>query len=126
LASHSAIFLGTSYDRAGKLDVGNTYRLPAGHDHALPTCPKCQKFISESHYQRHLRRCGTDHGHEPQPLHASSAAARRESPDSGVPYGPQSTDQGGTRWRKLMAGFIIFLLIGSVVVFIVLYALSLL
>jgi hypothetical protein len=92
----------------------------------LPICPKCQKLISESHYERHLRRCGTIHGHEPQSLYVPSATAQVESPDRGITYGPPSTDHGKTNWRKLMAGFLIFLLIGSVVVFFILYALSLL
>jgi hypothetical protein len=90
----------------------------------LPTCPKCQKFISESHYQRHLRRCGTDNGHGRQTPDASSATAQAESSDGGIAHGPPRTGQGGERWRKLLAGFVIFLLIGSVVVFFVLYALS--
>jgi len=92
----------------------------------LPTCPKCQKFISESHYERHLRRCGTTHGHEPQSLRVPSATAQVESPDRGIDHGPPSTDHGGINWTKLMAGFVVFLLIGSMVVFFVLYALSLL
>jgi len=92
----------------------------------LPICPKCHKLISESHYERHLRRCGTTHGHEPQSVHAPSTTAQAESPDRGITYGPPSTDQAGRNWRKLGAGFLIFLLIGSVVVFFILYALSLL
>jgi hypothetical protein len=40
--------------------------------------------------------------------------------------GPPGTEQGGKNWRKLGAAFLIFLLIGSVAVFFVLYALSLL
>jgi len=92
----------------------------------LPTCPRCQKFISESHYQRHLRRCGTTHERRPQSLYVPSATAQVESPERGVTYGPPGEDQSGTRWRKLGAAFLIFLLIGSVVVFFVLYALSLL
>ena len=92
----------------------------------LPTCPKCEKFISESHYERHLRRCGTIHGNEPQSPSVPSSTAQVESPDRGITYGPPSADHGGINWRKVGAGFLIFLLIGSVVVFFVLYALSLL
>jgi len=91
----------------------------------LPTCPKCQKWISESHYQRHLGRCGTTHKHEPQSLYVPSATAQVESPDRGITYGPPSEDRG-RNWTKVMAAFVIFLLIGSVAVFFVLYALSLL
>ena len=92
----------------------------------MPTCPKCQKWISESHYQRHLRRCGTTHEHEPQSLYVPSATPQVESPDRGITYGPPSEEHGGINWTKLMAAFVVFLLIGSVVVFFVLYALSLL
>jgi hypothetical protein len=92
----------------------------------LPTCPKCQKFISESHYERHLRRCGITHGDEPQSLHVTSAIPQSENPDRGIERSPPSEDHGGINWRKVGAVFLIFLLIGSVVVFFVLYALSLL
>ena len=92
----------------------------------MPTCPKCQKFISESHYQRHLRRCGTAHGHEPQPLHAPSTMAQVESPDRWIAHGPDGEGRRRINWTKVAAGFVIFLLIGSVVVFFILYALSLL
>jgi hypothetical protein len=91
----------------------------------LPTCPKCQKWISESHYQRHLARCGTTHRHEPQSLYVPSATAQVESPDRGITYGPPS-EHRARNWTKVMAAFVIFLLIGSVAVFFVLYALSLL
>jgi hypothetical protein len=93
---------------------------------ALPTCPKCQKFISEKHYERHLRRCGLAREEKHQLLHASSANAQVEGPDQGIPNGPPSEEHGGINWRKVGAVFLIFLLIGSVVVFFVLYALSLL
>jgi len=84
-------------------------------------------MISERHYERHLRRCGTTHTPEPQSLHAPSATAQIEAPDRGPTYGPPSTDHGRTNWKRLLvAGFVIFLLIGSLVVFFLLYALSLL
>ncbi len=92
----------------------------------MPTCPKCQKWISESHYQRHLGRCGTINRHEPASLYVPSATPQVESPERGVTYGPPSEERRGTNWTKVMAGFVIFLLIGSVAVFFVLYALSLL
>jgi hypothetical protein len=93
----------------------------------LPVCPKCQKLISESHYERHLRRCGTTHKHEPQSLHVSSATAQVESPERGITYGPPGEEEhGGINWRKVGAGFLIFLLIGSLVIFFLLYAVSLL
>jgi hypothetical protein len=90
----------------------------------LPACPKCQKFISESHYQRHLRRCGTGHGQEPQSLHAPSAMGQAEGQDGGIAHRPDMEGHGGINWTKVAAGFVIFLLIGSVVVFFILYALS--
>lgn len=92
----------------------------------MPTCPKCQKWISESRYQRHLGRCGIARRHEPQSLHAPSATAQVESPDRGISYGPPGEHRGRINWTKVMAAFVIFLLIGSVAVFFVLYALSLL
>jgi hypothetical protein len=92
----------------------------------LPTCPRCQKFISESHYERHLRRCGTTNEHEPQSRYVTSATAQVESPDGGITYGPPKEDKGKRNWTKLAAGFVIFLLVGSMVVFFILYALSLL
>jgi hypothetical protein len=105
---------------------GNTYRPPAARKYALPTCPKCGKLISEKHYERHLGRCGTIHRQGPQSLYVPSATAQVESPDRGITYGPPSTERGGINWRKVGAAFLIFLLIGSVAVFFVLYALSLL
>jgi hypothetical protein len=92
----------------------------------LPTCPKCQKFISERHYERHLRRCGAPEGHKPPSVHAPSATARAESSDAGIDHGPPSEDHRGINWTKVAAGLVIFLLIGTVVVFFILYALSLL
>ena len=107
-------------------DLGNTYRPPVAHALGLPTCPKCEKFISESHYQRHLRRCGTIHGDEPQSLHVPSAMTQAEGQDRGSTHGPGGEGRGGINWTKVAAGFVIFLLIGSMVVFFILYALSLL
>ncbi len=96
-------------------------------NHSLPICPKCQKMISESHYERHLRRCGTTAEHEPQSLYVPSAAAQVESPEKGITYGPPGTDEGKRNWKKLIGvGFIIFLLVGSLVVFFLLYFFSLL
>jgi hypothetical protein len=92
----------------------------------LPICPKCGKFISESHYERHLRRCGTNHKEGPQSLYVPSATAQVESPERGITYGPPGEERGGINWRKVGAALLIFLLIGSTLVFFVLYALSLL
>jgi hypothetical protein len=93
----------------------------------LPTCPKCQKHISESHYERHLRRCGTIHRQGPQSLYVPSATAQVESPERGITYGYPERERHRTDWRKLaIAGFVIFLLIGTLLVFFLLYGLSLL
>lgn len=92
----------------------------------MPTCPRCQKWISESHYQRHLGRCGTTHSHEPQSLYVPSATPQVESPDRGITYGPPGEQRGRINWTKVMAAFVIFLLVGSVAAFFVLYVLSLL
>ena len=90
----------------------------------MPTCPKCEKFISESHYERHLRRCGTPEAHKPPFVEAPSSAGQEEGPDGGAGQGHSGEDHGGINWTKLAAFFVIFLLIGSVVIFFILYALS--
>jgi hypothetical protein len=92
----------------------------------LPTCPKCEKFISDRHYERHLRRCGTPEGHKPPFVHTPSAPARGESANGGIDDGPPGEGHHGINWTKVAAGFVIFLLIGTVAVFFILYALSLL
>jgi hypothetical protein len=55
-----------------------------------------------------------------------SAATQVESPERGITYGPPGTDRGKRNWKKLGAAFLIFLLIGSVAIFYLFYALSLL
>jgi hypothetical protein len=103
------------------------YTPPHRHGHVLPICPKCQKLISERHYERHLSRCGIIHRQGPQSLYVPSATAQVESPERGITYGPPEKESGRTDWRKLaVAGFVIFLLIGTLVVFFILYGLSLL
>jgi hypothetical protein len=52
--------------------------------------------------------------------------AQGEGQDRGSAHGPDGEGRGGINWTKVAAGFVIFLLIGSVVVFFILYALSLL
>ncbi len=94
----------------------------------MPICPKCRKLISESHYERHLRRCGTSHHHEPQSLYVPSATAQIESPNRGITYCPPSSTHGGkTNWKKwFLVGFVIMLLLGTFALFYVLLGLSLL
>jgi hypothetical protein len=88
----------------------------------LPICPKCHKLISESHYERHLRRCGNPDEHEFESQVPSAAAM--ESPEGEI-YGPAG--EAKRNWKKwVVVGFIIFLLIGSLALFFLLYALSLL
>jgi len=84
----------------------------------MPICPKCHKLISESHYERHLRRCGTTHKHEPQSLYVPSATAQVESPNRGITYGPPSSSRGRRAdWKKrFLAGFV-FLVLLAVLVF---------
>ena len=90
----------------------------------MPICPKCHKLISESHYERHLRRCGNPDEREPESQVHSSAAM--ESPEGGIAYGPAG-EEAKRNWKKwVVVGFIIFLLIGSLALFFLLYALSLL
>lgn len=55
-------------------------------------------------------------------LHSGRSA---ESSEREADFGPEE-ERRGINWTKVMAAFVIFLLIGSVVVFFVLYALSLL
>jgi hypothetical protein len=107
-------------------DCGNTYRAASAYDFVLPAYPQGQKPVSESRHKRRLRRPGTARGHQPQSLRVSSATAQGEDPDRGISDGPPSTDHGGINWRKVGAVFLIFLLIGSLLVFFILYALSLL
>jgi hypothetical protein len=91
----------------------------------LPVCPKCHKLISESHYERHLRRCGNPDEHEPESQVPSTT--EMESPERGIAYGPPGTEHTGRNWKKwLVVGFILFLLIGTLAVFFLFYALSLL
>lgn len=97
------------------------YTPPPISNHALPTCPKCGKFISENHYERHLRRCGTSH-EQAQAI----SKEQGETPAGGTDYGPPDEEPRGTNWTKVAAYFVIFLLVGSTVVFFLLYALSLL
>lgn len=42
---------------------------------AMPICPKCHKLISESHYARHVERCGLTHNTKV----ASSALSRKRA-----------------------------------------------
>jgi len=59
-------------------------------------------------------------------LPTSRSARREKNSERESDFGPEEEERRGIDWRKVMAAFVIFLLIGSVVVFFVLYALSLL
>lgn len=96
------------------------YRLQPPQMLSLPTCPKCGKFITESHYERHLRRCGIPHRQEQVP---KAEVIRQEGETA---YGHPDEEPRGANWTKVAAYFVIFLLIGSTVIFFVLYVLSLL
>jgi hypothetical protein len=85
----------------------------------MPTGHKLEKSISETH-ERHLRRFGTSQGPEPR-----RSKAHEWTEDEGMGNGPPGEERTGINWTKVAAFFVIFLLIGSVVVFLVLYALSL-
>jgi hypothetical protein len=93
----------------------------------MPICPKCHKLISANHYERHLRRCGTSHHHQPQSLYVPSATAQIESPNRGITYGPPSSSHGRRtdlkKWRTV--GLVIMLLLGIFIVFYVVLGLSL-
>jgi nitrate reductase NapE component len=81
----------------------------------VPVCPKCHKLVSESHYERHLRRCGTSHKHETQALYVPSATPQFESPNRGITYGPKSPSYAKKpRWlRWLVWAIVAVLLLGS-------------
>jgi hypothetical protein len=90
----------------------------------LPVCPKCGKFISESHYERHLKRCGVD---RPEPeAEGGSVTARLEKAEGMTVRGTPEEAPQGRNWTKLMAAFVLFLLVGSLVAFFILYGLSML
>ena len=38
----------------------------------MPVCPKCGKLISAKKYERHLKRCGSQHKHRSDPLKHSN------------------------------------------------------
>jgi hypothetical protein len=40
---------------------GETRIHPPSRGYDMPTCPKCGEMISAQRYERHLKRCGTDH-----------------------------------------------------------------
>jgi len=84
----------------------------------MPICPKCHKLISDGHYERHLRRCGTSHKRQPQSLYVPSATAQIESPSRGITYGPSSPSRGRkTNWKKWsLVGLAMLLLLATLVV----------
>ena len=41
----------------------------------MPVCPKCGKLISAKKYERHLKRCGTQHKRVRTPLVEHGASA---------------------------------------------------
>ena len=46
----------------------------------MPICPKCHQEISEEHYERHLKRCGTHHRYGPIPLVSTSGGTMGATP----------------------------------------------
>jgi hypothetical protein len=85
----------------------------------VPTCPKCEKFISESHYQRHLQRCGTSHRHVTQSLYVPSATAQIESPNRGITYGsPRVSYTNKRRWRPWLIGAVVVIVVLAILLFI--------
>lgn len=86
----------------------------------MPVCPKCRKLISESHYERHLKRCGISHRHVTQSLYVPSATAQIESPNRGITYGPPSASfSRSRRWRWLAWGLVCAAVLLSAVIFLV-------
>jgi hypothetical protein len=90
------------------------YRL-AVSEPTVPICPKCHKLITESHYQRHLKRCGTSHRHVTQSLYVPSATAQIESPNRGITYGPSRTSYTNkskkSKWRRWLIWSIVAVLL---------------
>ena len=81
----------------------------------MPTYPKRGKFISGTQDERQRRRRGTPH------------LSREEAGTDGRnDHGAPGEERPGINWTKVAAFFVIFLLVGSLVAFFVLYALSLL
>jgi hypothetical protein len=84
----------------------------------VPTCPKCHKLISESHYQRHLQRCGTSHRHVTQSLYVPSATAQIESPNRGITYGsPRPRYTNKHRWRPWLTWGLVAVALLAVLLF---------
>ena len=78
----------------------------------MPICPKCHKEISASHYERHLRRCGTSHKHVTGELYVPSATPAWERPDRGILVGPSGRGFGRKpRWLRLLAWAVVALLL---------------
>ena len=82
----------------------------------MPLCPKCHQHISESHYERHLKRCGTTHKHPAQSLYVPSATAQIESPNRGITYGPPSRSWDRNAKWLLLAVVVILALVVAVVI----------
>lgn len=84
----------------------------------MPVCPKCHKLISDRHYERHIKRCGTSHKHMAQSLYVPSATAQIESPNRGITYGPPSKSWARKSkwllWAIAMAVVIIALVVSLV------------
>jgi len=86
----------------------------------VPICPKCHKLINESHYERHLARCGTSHKHVTGELYVPSATPAWERPDRGILVGPQG--RGFSRrpkWQRALIWALLILLLTGGGIFIV-------
>jgi len=73
----------------------------------MPVCPKCHKLISESHYDRHLNRCGTVHKHPAQSLYVQSATPAIEGLNRGVTYGPPSRLWDRSKMKWILVGLLV-------------------
>ncbi|GEM_PF-1772818 len=92
----------------------------------MPLCPRCHEHISESHYGRHLKRCGTSHKHVAQSLYVPTGTAQVESANRGITYGPHSRSYGRKpKWiRSINWAIVAALLVGGgVFVFLLIFVL---
>ena len=79
-------------------------------------CPKCHKNISEKHFQRHLRRCGTSHKHSPGELYVPSATPAWERPDRGILV---SAPSDKPKWAIYIIYVILFAIVASILLVLV-------
>jgi len=76
----------------------------------MPICPRCHNLISEGKWERHLKRCGVHHKHEPKELYVPSATPSWEGTQRGILGGPHGT---WSRKKRLAIYLTVALLFGT-------------